>query len=99
MRTDEFSNERFASKIRAIVGRMQNVLIREKGENYDERLIEDSIRTCVANALDRLEEDMLEMFTSPGRREFEELASVLERHRSVPDAVAEVEEMVHLAHE
>jgi uncharacterized phage-associated protein len=72
---------------------------REKGEDYDPRLIEDSLRFCVANALDRLEESMLEMFTTPGRREFEELAGILEKNSAVSQAAVEVEEMVYLAEE
>ena len=72
---------------------------REKGEDYDPRLIEDSLRFCVANELDRLEESMLEMFTTPGRREFEELAGILEKNSVVSKAAVEVEEMVYLAEE
>jgi uncharacterized phage-associated protein len=99
MRTDDFSTEMLSKKVREIVGRVQSVMLREKGEHYDERLIEESLRTCVANALDRLEEGMLEMFTSPERREFQQLAAIIEKRSPISKAAVEVEEMVYLANE
>jgi len=99
MGTDEFLVEGLSRKIGGIVGRVQSVMRREKGEDYDPRLIEDSLRVCVSNALDRLEESMLEMFTTPGRREFEELAGILEKNSAISRAAVEVEEMVYLAEE
>jgi len=97
METGEFSVDGLSRKVHDIVGRVQSVMRREKGEDYDPRLIEDSLRTCVANALDRLEESLPEMFTTPGRREFDELAGILERNNAVSKAAVEVEEMVYLA--
>lgn len=99
METGEFSIDRLSRKVRDIAGRVQSVMRREKGEDYDPRLIEDSLRACVGNALDRLEESMLEMFTTPGRREFDELAGILEKNHVVSKAAVEVEEMVYLAEE
>jgi hypothetical protein len=83
--------------MRSIVGPVQNALRRETGEHYDERLIEDAMKCCVANEIDRLEENMLEMFTTPGRREYQELTSVLARNAPAAKAAVEVEEMAHLA--
>src|SRR5258708_7580318 len=99
MSIDEFWTERLSKKIGAIVGPVQSALRREKGEDYDERLVEDSIGHCIANKLERLEEGMLEMFTSPSRREFQELAGILEQRAPLANAAVAVEEMVHLAQE
>ncbi|HVF47965.1 MAG TPA: Panacea domain-containing protein [Pyrinomonadaceae bacterium] len=99
METGEFSVDGLSRKVRDIVGRVQSVMRREKGEDYDPRLIEDSLRVCVANEVDRLEESMLEMFTTPGRREFHELAGILEKNSAASRAAVEVEEMVYLAEE
>jgi uncharacterized phage-associated protein len=99
MGTDEFSTVMLSSRVRGIVGQVQRAMRREKGEDYDERLVEDSIGLCVGSALERLEEGMLEMFTSPGRAEFQELAVVLERNAPRALEATEVVEMVHLAEE
>ena len=99
MSIDEFSTERLAKKIGTIVGPVQSVLKREKGQDFDERLVEESIGQCVANTLDRLEEGMLEMFTSPNRSEFQELAAILDQRAPVANGAVAVEEMVHLAQE
>jgi uncharacterized phage-associated protein len=42
---------------------------------------------------------MLEMFTTPGRREYQELMAVLARNAPAAKAAVEVEEMAHLAQE
>jgi uncharacterized phage-associated protein len=99
MRTEEFSTERLSKRIESIVGQVQNAFRKETGEHYDERLIEDAMRHCIANELDRLDENMLEMFTTPGRREYDELARVLAANAPLAKAAVEVEEMAHLAQE
>src|SRR5260221_3845303 len=97
MRTDEFSTERLSRRIEGIVGPVQSVLRRERGEDYDERLIADSLRKCVANMLDRLEESMLEMFTTPERREVQELTAIVEQRRAVSSAAVQGDGVGHLA--
>jgi uncharacterized phage-associated protein len=99
MRTDDFSTERLSKRIGSIVGRVQSVFRRETGEHYDERLLEDAMKHCIAGELDRLDENMLEMFTNPARREYQELSAVLSRNAPLAKAAVEVEEMANLAQE
>jgi uncharacterized phage-associated protein len=95
----EFSTEGLSKRVSGLVGRVQQAVTQETGEMHDERLIEESMRQCVANKLDRLEEGMLEMFTTPGRPEFDEMAAYLESHAAHSKAAVEIEEMVHVAEE
>jgi uncharacterized phage-associated protein len=99
MSTDEISINGLRRKIAEIVGQVQHALREEKGEDYDPRLVESSLRRCVASKLETLEDDMLEMFTSPQRSEFQALAAVLEKRNAPWRAAAEVEENVQLAME
>ncbi|MEQ1604576.1 MAG: Panacea domain-containing protein [Pyrinomonadaceae bacterium] len=99
MINDELSTTGLSAKIRAIVGQVQRAFERETGEFYEPQLIEDSLTVCVANAIGRIEDGMLEMFTSPGRREFDELATILERNAATANAAVEVEEMAYIAQE
>lgn len=99
MLKDELATEGLSAKIHEIVGKVQFAFKRETGEYYDPRLIEDSLTACVANALGRIEEGMLEMLTTPGRREFEELGNLLERNAAVANAAFEVEESIYVAQE
>ncbi len=93
MKTDSLSTERLTRKIRDIVQPVKAAIKIETGENYDERVIEDSIKVGLANMLDRIEEDMLRMFVSPERREFQELVVRLERNSAaVVEAQSEVTE-------
>ncbi|MFT3745910.1 MAG: Panacea domain-containing protein [Pyrinomonadaceae bacterium] len=96
---EELSTKALSAKVRTIVGKVQATFERETGEFYEPQLIEDALTVCVGNALNRLEDGMLEMFTTPGRREFEELGSLLEKHVATANAAVEVEEMVYLAEE
>lgn len=98
MGTDGFHTSGLSSKVGAIVKDVQNALRLEKGEEYDERLIQDSIQQCIAYKLDAIEENMHELFTSPGSREFAQLARLLEQQKLQSRAV-EVEEAVELAQE
>lgn len=99
MSTDDLSTAGLSAKVHAIVGKVQQTLRRETGEDHDPRLIEDSITACVVSALGRFEENMLEIFTTPGRREYDELLSVIERNRATAMAAVEVEEMAYIAQE
>jgi uncharacterized phage-associated protein len=99
MQIEEISTASLSQKIGSIIGRVQRVLSRELGDYVDERLVEDSIRDCVAQKIDRIEEGMLEMFTTPGRREYEELVSMIASRNAVTKAAVEVEEMVQIAQE
>lgn len=99
MFNDELSTGGLSAKIDAIVGKVQQAFERETGEFYEPQLIKDSLTTCVADKLGRIEDEMLEMFTSPGRREFEQLSNLLEQNAAVANAAVEVEEMVYIAQE
>ena len=99
MRTDELSTEGLSKRIESIVGKVQYAFREQTGEHYDEHLIEDALQHCVANELDRLDENMLEMFTTPGRREYSELLRVLEANSPLAKAAVAVEEMAGLAQE
>ncbi|MGE3465452.1 MAG: Panacea domain-containing protein [Pyrinomonadaceae bacterium] len=99
MNGDELSTAGLLAKVRAIVGRVQMAFRQETGEHYDPQLVEDSLIECVANELGRLEEGMLEMFTTPGRRQYLELASILERDNAVAKAAVAVQEEAYLAKE
>ena len=99
MRIDRFSTERLSKRIRSIVGQVQKAFRQETGEHYDERLVEDAMTHCVAAELDRLEENMLEMFTTPGRREYEELSRVLAKNAPLAKAAVAVAENASLAKE
>lgn len=99
MFNDELSTGGLSARIHAIVGKVQQAFERETGEFYEPQLIEDSLTVCVADKLGRIEEGMLEMFTSPGRREFEQLSNLLEQNAAVANAAVEVEEMVYIAQE
>lgn len=96
---DDLSTDALSAKIRKIVGQVQIAFERETGEFYEPQLIEDALTVCVGNALGRIEEGMLEMFTTPGRREFDELSIVLEKYAGTAKSAVEVEEMVHIAQE
>lgn len=97
METSEFSTERLSRKIDSITVDVQRVLSKELGETYDKRLVEESIRDCVTNKLDRLEEGLLEMFTTPSRPEFQALSTLVAERNAAEKAAAEVEESVHIA--
>ncbi len=99
MLKDDLATDGLSAKIHEIVGKVQFAFKRETGEYYEPRLIEDSMTACVANALGRIEEGMLEMFTTPGRREFEELGNLLERNAAAANAAVEVEESIYVAQE
>lgn len=98
MPIDEFSTQKLSRRIDSIVGDVQSAFKVEKGEDYDVRLVKDSLRECVAKKIEHIEESMLETFTSPGRNEFHELAGVLAERSSLAKGV-EVEETVALANE
>jgi hypothetical protein len=98
MRTDEFSTNGLSRRIAAIAGDVKEALRAERGEEYEERLIERIIRGLVARKLDAIEEDMREMFTSPARPEFGDLVHVLEEH-AVRERAEDVVEAVELANE
>lgn len=99
MRNGELSVDDLAAKIDAIVGKVQYAFMLETGERYDPQLIEDSLVECVGNELGRIEENMLETFTSPHRREYQELSTLLERNRELYVGPAAVEHEVAVAME
>jgi len=98
MGNDGLSTDSLVRKIGLIADDVQTAMKREKGEEYDRRLIEDSMRRCLEYKLDAIEENMHELFTSPGTREFSQLATMLEQSRLEESAV-EVGEAVELAQE
>jgi len=98
MGNDGLSTNSLVRKIGLIADDVQTAMKREKGEEYDKRLIEDSMQRCLENKLDAIEENMHELFTSPGTREFSQLAMMLEQSRLEESAV-EVGEAVELAQE
>jgi len=71
----------------------------ETGERYEERLVEDVMKRCLADQIDRLDEYMLDMFTTPSRREYQQLVRSIERYAPVAQAAQKVEELAHLAKE
>ncbi len=85
-------------KIGLISDDVQAVIKREKAEEYDKGLIEDSMRRCLEYKLDAIEENMHELFTTPGTREFSQLATMLEQSK-LEDRAVEVGEAVELAQE
>ena len=99
MRTDEFSCERLSKRIEAIVGEVRSTLKRETGQQYEHRVVEDAMARCVASKIDQLDEDMLEMFTTPSRDEYRQLTRAVEKYAPVIKAVEKVEEIAHLAKE
>jgi len=96
MGTNEFSVKGLSNKVNSIVNDVKLALKAERGVEYDDRAIEDSILQCMALKLESLEEGMRDMFTSPARIEFNELALMLERREAQNQALA-IEESVGLA--
>lgn len=78
MGSDQFATEMLTRRVGSIVKDVQLALREEKGESYDAGIIEDSIRYLVGTKLDRLEENLSEMFTSPTSPEFHELERIIE---------------------
>ncbi|HEV7700964.1 MAG TPA: Panacea domain-containing protein [Pyrinomonadaceae bacterium] len=99
MLNEDLSVDNLSRRIASLIGPVQQSFRAEKGEHYDERLIEDALRSCVARKLDHIEEDMLDMFTSPSRVEFHELAHLLMQHGSAASQAVAVEEMAATAKE
>jgi len=99
MMTDELTTEGLSKKVDAIVGQVQSFLHSEKGEYYDNRLVAGAVSHCVANMIDRLEEGLLETFTSPASLEYQELLAFIEQNQPLAKEIAEVEEAVYLAEE
>lgn len=99
MDLDALSAEGLRRRMAGMVGEVKRAFRRETGVTYDDRLIADALAHCLANKLDRIEESMLEMFTTPGRAEYDELATLLERHAPEVNSAIEIEEAVHLANE
>ena len=85
------STDSLSAEIDRIIGKVQYAFREETGVHYDPQLIEDSLFEIVSNELSRIEENLLEMFTSPNRREFQELSMVLEQNRELYAGPAEVE--------
>ena len=98
MATDGLSTSSLLRKIGVIAEDVQSAIRREKGEEYDKRLIEDSMQRCLEYKLDAIEENMHELFTSPGTWEFAQLATMLEQSKLEEKAV-EIGEAVELAQE
>lgn len=99
MRFDELSTDGLAARIDKIVGNVQLAFRQETGVHFDPQLVEDSMFEIVGNELSRIEENLLEMFTSPNRREFQELSTLLERNRELYVGPAQVENDVAIAME
>lgn len=76
---ERISAEPLAGKIRDIASNVASTIKTETGKEYRRELVEKSIRACISNYLERIGDDMLEVFTSPQSNEFKELTSVLER--------------------
>lgn len=81
MGTDGLSTSSLVRKIGMIAGDVQAAIARERGEEYDTRLIEDSMQRCLEYKLDVIEENMHELFTSPGTHEFAQLETLLEQSK------------------
>jgi len=99
MDLDELSVEGLRRRLAELVGEVQLAFRREMGVTYDDRLIADAMAHCLAHKLDRIEEGMLEMFTTPRRAEYHELTMLLERHAPEVRTAIEIEEAAHLAQE
>ena len=76
MGNDGLSTSSLVRKISLIADDVRTAMMREKGEGYDKRLIEESMQRCLEYKLDAIEENMHELFTSPGTREFSQLATM-----------------------
>ena len=98
MRTAEFAEKKLWETIGTVVKDVKDALYHELGGEYDDRMIEESMRECIANKLEMLTAGMLEMFTSPSRNEFHELAGILER-RVGEEKAESIEQTVWLAAE
>lgn len=98
MDTNELSLKRLSRRIGEVAPAARRVLKDERGETYDERMVAASMRDLIAGKLETLEDDVGEMFTSPARPEFHELAATLERH-SLKRPASAVVDAVQLAHE
>jgi uncharacterized phage-associated protein len=96
MEPNRSSTEGLSNKVHSIVNDVKKALKAQRGVEYDDQAVEDSITQCVALKLENLEEEMREMFTSPARLEFNELALMLER-RAAQNKELEIEEAVGLA--
>jgi len=98
MDTNELSVKGLSKRIGEVAPEAKKVLHDEVGEDYDDYAVAASMSEIVAGKLDALEEGMGEMFTSPGRIEFRQLASSLEGKTLTKKAKA-VQHAVELAHE
>lgn len=98
MATDRISTEGLTRTIADIAGDVRRAFIAERGEEHDERLLRASMTEVVAEKIDTLERGLHEMFTSPERGEFQQLAGIVER-RSLENKITAVEESVELAQE
>jgi uncharacterized phage-associated protein len=79
---DVFSSRKLPERISGITTVIKKAIERETGTSYDPRLIEASVTKIVERSLDRFEESLPEIFTSPQRPEFQELARMLETVRT-----------------
>lgn len=92
------SLDRLSKRITSIARDVRDVFRAEMGAEYDVAFVEDAMRQVVEGKIDDIEEGLREMFTSPGRSEFQQLASVLE-NSAVDRKAAAVVEKVALAQE
>ncbi|MEQ1643810.1 MAG: Panacea domain-containing protein [Pyrinomonadaceae bacterium] len=97
MMSGELSADGLVARIDAIVGNVQKAFREETGVQFEPQLVEDSMVKIVGDELARIEDNLLEMFTSPHRREFHELATLLERNRELYAGPAQVENEVAVA--
>jgi uncharacterized phage-associated protein len=86
-----FSLDGLSRKISSIADDVRAVINAETGMRYEAALVEQAMRQVVEERMDALEEGLLEIFTVPGRDEFQQLASILERKAAEQQAGAIVE--------
>jgi hypothetical protein len=96
MDINKLSVEGLSKRIDALAPEVGRVLRDERAETYGAAMIAACIREIVTGKLDDLEHGLDEMFTSPERSEFQELAAILER-RSAAKKVSVVHEKVEAA--
>jgi uncharacterized phage-associated protein len=96
MDNEEFLTAELLRQIKLVATEVQCTFGRERDVHYSLELVEDSLKFCVANILDRVGEGMRHMFTSPNRPEFSDLERVL-RSRACRSGASVIEESVQLA--
>jgi uncharacterized phage-associated protein len=98
MNNKELSTAALSERIAYVAKTVRQAVRNERGEDFDENIIAEAMRHCVASKLDVLEEEMEYMFTMPARSEFQQLLFLLDQ-RALEDEAETVVEKVFLAEE